>query len=52
MRVFLDTNVILDLLLEREGFEDTVAILQMNEDGDYPKIPVYTPEDFIKLYAH
>ncbi len=33
MRVFLDTNVILDLLLERDGFEDGVAILQMNDDG-------------------
>lgn len=33
MRVFLDTNIILDLLLERDGFQDSATIFQMQEDG-------------------
>jgi len=33
MKVFLDTNIILDLLLERDGFEASADILQMREDG-------------------
>jgi len=31
-RVFLDTNILLDLLLERPGFEDSARILQAGED--------------------
>ena len=33
MKAFLDTNIILDLLLEREGCEDCAQILDMAEDG-------------------
>lgn len=32
-KVFLDTNILLDLLLERPGFEDAAEILQAGEDG-------------------
>lgn len=32
-RVFLDTNVIIDLILEREGADDAANILQLGEDG-------------------
>lgn len=32
-RVFLDTNVIIDLILEREGVDDAADILQLGEDG-------------------
>lgn len=33
MRVFLDTNIILDLLLEREGWENCARLLQWKEKG-------------------
>lgn len=33
-KVFLDTNILLDLLLERSGFEAAAEILQAGEDGD------------------
>ena len=33
-RVFFDTNIMLDLILERPGYEDAARILQMQEDGD------------------
>ena len=32
-KVFLDTNILLDLLLERPGFEDAAEVLQAGEDG-------------------
>ena len=32
-RLFLDTNVLLDILLERPGYEDVLEILQMGSDG-------------------
>ena len=32
-RVFLDTNVVLDILLERPGFQHCAKILQLYEDG-------------------
>ncbi len=32
-KVFLDTNVILDFVTERDGYEDACDILQMGEDG-------------------
>lgn len=38
MKVFLDTNILLDLLLEREGFEDSARILGLAESG---KISLY-----------
>ena len=31
-RIFLDTNVIIDFILEREGAEDAANILQLAED--------------------
>lgn len=34
MKIFLDTNIILDLLLEREGYEDSAVLFQMQEDGE------------------
>ena len=33
MKVFLDTNIILDLLLEREGYVEAAKILQLQEEG-------------------
>lgn len=33
MKVFLDTNIILDLLLERNGYRDSARIFQMQEEG-------------------
>lgn len=33
MKVFLDTNIILDILLEREGYEDSVELFRLQEDG-------------------
>ena len=33
MKVFLDTNILLDLLLERDGYEDSAALFQMQEEG-------------------
>ena len=33
MKVFLDTNVLLDLLLERSGYEDAVVLFQLQEEG-------------------
>lgn len=33
MKVFLDTNIILDLLLERDGYEDSAIIFQMQDEG-------------------
>ena len=32
-RVFLDTNVLLDFVLCREGEQDAMDIFQMGEDG-------------------
>ena len=32
-RIFLDTNVIVDFILERDGAEDAANILQLGEDG-------------------
>ena len=32
-KVFLDTNVLLDFVLGREGMKDTLAILQLQEDN-------------------
>lgn len=33
MKVFLDTNILLDLLLEREGYKLSGQILQLQEEG-------------------
>lgn len=33
MKLFLDTNIILDLLLERDGYEWCAQILQLQEEG-------------------
>ena len=35
MRVFLDTNVILDLILRRVGYDDAALIMQKSENGEY-----------------
>lgn len=32
-KVFLDTNILLDFVTEREGVEDASAILQLGEEG-------------------
>ena len=32
-RIFLDTNIIVDFILERDGAEDAANILQLGEDG-------------------
>ena len=34
MKIFLDTNIILDLLLERDGYEDSAVLFQMQDDGE------------------
>lgn len=33
MRVFLDTNILLDVLLERDGYQDSVTLFQMQDEG-------------------
>lgn len=33
MKLFLDTNIILDILLEREGYEDSVELFRLQEEG-------------------
>lgn len=33
MKVFLDTNIILDLLLEREGFEISTELFSLQDEG-------------------
>ena len=33
MKAFLDTNILLDLLLEREGYELCARIFQLKDDG-------------------
>lgn len=38
MKVFLDTNILLDLFLERSGFEEAAQLLQEGEDG---KVELY-----------
>lgn len=35
MKVFLDTNIILDLLLEREGFEDSIELFSRQDNGEF-----------------
>jgi len=32
-RVFIDTNILLDLLFEREGYQASMEVLQLGEDG-------------------
>ena len=34
MKIFLDTNIILDLLLERDGWEQAAQILSLQEKGE------------------
>lgn len=33
MKLFLDTNILLDLLLERDGFEESAEIIEMSNEG-------------------
>ena len=33
MKAFLDTNILLDLLLEQDGYEVSAQILQLRDDG-------------------
>lgn len=33
MKVFLDTNILLDLLLEREGYEASARVFQLRDEG-------------------
>lgn len=33
MKVFLDTNILLDILLERDGFEDSATLFQWQDEG-------------------
>lgn len=33
MKVFLDTNILLDLLLERDGFEESAILFNMQDQG-------------------
>ena len=35
MRVFLDTNVILDIIQRRVGYDDAALIMQKSENGEY-----------------
>ena len=35
MRVFLDTNVLLDLIQRRVGHDDAALIMQKSENGEY-----------------
>lgn len=35
MKVFLDTNIVLDLLLERDGYEEAARILQLQEEEKF-----------------
>src|SRR5574344_1532256 len=35
MRVFIDTNVIIDLIQRRVGYDDAALILQKAENGEY-----------------
>ena len=35
MRVFLDTNVIIDLIQRRVGYDDAALIMQKAENGEY-----------------
>ncbi|MBQ8061361.1 MAG: PIN domain-containing protein [Bacteroidales bacterium] len=34
-RIFFDTNIMLDLILERPGYEHAARVLQMQEDGKF-----------------
>ncbi|MBO7544756.1 MAG: PIN domain-containing protein [Bacteroidales bacterium] len=38
MKVFLDTNILLDLLLERDGYEDSAVLFQLQDEG---KVKLY-----------
>lgn len=33
MKVFLDTNILLDLLLERDGYEHSAKLFELQDDG-------------------
>ena len=33
MKVFLDTSILLDLLLERDGYEDSARLFELQDDG-------------------
>jgi len=33
MKVFLDTNILIDILEQRQGYEDSLRVLQMGLDG-------------------
>ena len=35
MKVFIDTNVILDLIQRRVGYEDSALIMQKSDNGEY-----------------
>lgn len=49
--VFIDTNVILDLILEREGVDDAARILQMGVDGFIvPTVSILTMANTAYVY--
>jgi len=45
VRVLLDMDVILDLLLDRTPFSQDAAVLR---DFKKSRIPVYSPSDFLR----
>ena len=49
-RIFLDTNVIVDFILERDGAEDAANILQLGEDGKVLLIACFKTKNFTQLY--
>lgn len=57
MRVLLDTDVVLDLLLDRAPFSDAAdaagleAIITRNDrDYELARLPIYTPGDFVERH--
>ena len=51
MKVFLDTNIVLDLLLERDGYAEAAMILQLQEEGKLSVcVPVLTMVNAAYVY--
>jgi len=45
MKIFLDTNILLDLLLERENFKEAMIILNSVERGIYEAFEQIVPNN-------
>ena len=52
MKVYVDTNVLIDFVCRRAGFADAACIVTRNKkDFAHSSLPIYSPEELLEIFA-